>query len=147
MYCRNCGARVEDADLFCKDCGAMTEYGERVSRHDALPPSEKSSAVNPDGSLNMDVYRAGRETGRAPSGERTEGDYYYTPPDRTREEDREAPKTNGMAIAGFVCAFVFWPLGIIFSAIGLFRAGKLRSGKGLAIAGLIISVVLGLFLL
>lgn len=50
---------------------------------------------------------------------------------------------NGMAIAGFVCSFFFQVLGIIFSAIGLSRANKsaTRKGRGLAIAGLVISIV------
>ena len=50
---------------------------------------------------------------------------------------------NGMAIAGFVCSFFFQVLGIVFSAIGLSRANKsaTKKGRGLAIAGLVISIV------
>lgn len=62
--------------------------------------------------------------------------------------------TNGLAIAGFVislvsllcCGGTSW-LGLIFSIIGLVESKKKNgSGKGLAIAGIIISVIL-LFLL
>lgn len=53
-------------------------------------------------------------------------------------------ETNGMAIAGFVCSFFGWVaiLGVVFSAIGLSRANKsiTRKGRGLAIAGLAISI-------
>jgi len=51
--------------------------------------------------------------------------------------------TNGMAIAGFVLSFLCWPLGIIFSSIGLSQTGKNpnQGGRGLAIAGLVISLV------
>ena len=53
-------------------------------------------------------------------------------------------QSNGMAIAGFILAFLFWPLGLIFSIIGLVRSGKIGgAGKKLAIAGLIISIVVG----
>ena len=58
-------------------------------------------------------------------------------------------KSNGMGIAGFVLSLVtilfswapgvnwiLWLLGLIFSAIGMFR-----QPKGLAIAGLVISLV------
>lgn len=61
----------------------------------------------------------------------------------------EAPKTNGMGVAGFVLAllglflgwvpvlgWILWVLGLIFSVIGVFRAPK-----GLAIAGLIITFI------
>ena len=61
----------------------------------------------------------------------------------------EAPKTNGMGVAGFVLAllglflgwvpvlgWVLWVLGLIFSLVGVFR-----TPKGLAIAGLIITFI------
>ena len=52
-------------------------------------------------------------------------------------------KTNGMAVTGFVLSFLCWPLGIIFSAIGVSQTGKdpSQGGRGLAIAGLVISLV------
>jgi FtsH-binding integral membrane protein len=52
-------------------------------------------------------------------------------------------KTNGMAITGFVTSFFCGVLGIVFSAIGLSQTGKdpSQGGRGLAIAGLIISIV------
>lgn len=59
-------------------------------------------------------------------------------------------KTNTMAILGLVFAFLFQPLGIIFSAIGLSQIKKTREkGRGLALAGLILSIIfliLGLIL-
>ena len=64
------------------------------------------------------------------------------------------PKSNGMGTAGFVLAllalflgwvpvvgWILWVLGLIFSCVGVFR-----TPKGLAIAGLIISL-LGVILL
>jgi len=64
----------------------------------------------------------------------------------------DEPKTNGMALTGFICSlvglflfgFILGVLAIIFSAIGL---GKIKKdptkwkGKGMAIAGLIIGIV------
>ncbi len=52
-------------------------------------------------------------------------------------------KTNGMAIAGFVCSFLCWPLGLIFSILGMSQTSKdpSQGGRGLAIAGLVISIV------
>ena len=51
-------------------------------------------------------------------------------------------KTNTMAILGLVFAFVFSPLGIVFSAIGLKQIKQRREGgRGLALAGLILSIV------
>jgi hypothetical protein len=51
-------------------------------------------------------------------------------------------KTNTMAILGLVFAFVFSPLGIVFSAIGLKQIKQRREGgRGLALAGLILSII------
>ncbi|MBM3743808.1 MAG: DUF4190 domain-containing protein [Actinobacteria bacterium] len=54
-----------------------------------------------------------------------------------------APKTNGMAITGFVCSLLCAPLGLIFSIIGMSQTSKdpSQGGRGLAIAGLVISIV------
>jgi hypothetical protein len=54
------------------------------------------------------------------------------------------PSSQGMAIAGFVCSIVFPLLGLIFSLIALSGMKKNRNdeGKGLATAGLIISIIL-----
>jgi hypothetical protein len=47
-----------------------------------------------------------------------------------------------MAILGLVFAFVFSPLGIVFSAMGLSQTRKRgEGGRGLAVAGLVLSIV------
>ncbi|GAA4587546.1 hypothetical protein GCM10023194_36840 [Planotetraspora phitsanulokensis] len=50
--------------------------------------------------------------------------------------------SNGLAVAGFVLAFLVAPIGFILSIVGLVQAPK-RGGKGrgLAIAGIVISLV------
>lgn len=48
MYCRHCGSKVGDNDMVCANCGALTEYGERVANHDAIPPENNANAINPD---------------------------------------------------------------------------------------------------
>lgn len=51
-------------------------------------------------------------------------------------------KTNGMAIAGFVLSFFCGLLGLIFSAVALSQISKSgEGGKGLAIAGLVLSIL------
>jgi len=63
----------------------------------------------------------------------------YPPPVAPR-----AYRTSGMAIAGFVLAFFSSPLGLIFSIIGrneCKRSGGTVGGDGLALAGIIISII------
>lgn len=57
--------------------------------------------------------------------------------------DYQVRKTNGFAIAGFVCSFLVPILGWIFGGVGLSKASKLNGkGKGLSIAALVISTAL-----
>ncbi len=50
--------------------------------------------------------------------------------------------TSGMAIAGLVCAFIAPLFGLIFSIIGLNQTkDNKRGGRGLAVAGLVISIL------
>ena len=51
-------------------------------------------------------------------------------------------QNNTMAILGLVFAFFFPLLGVIFSIIGLGRAKQMGNGRGIAIAGLVISIVM-----
>ena len=75
----------------------------------------------------------------------------YDPPGYGTAGYAPAPqRTNVMAILGLVFAFVFSPLGLVFSAVGLSQTKKRgEGGRGLAIAGLILSIlflVLGILL-
>ncbi len=58
----------------------------------------------------------------------------------------QPPKINGMAIAGFICAFFFPLLGFIFGIVGAGKSKKLKNGLGLSIAAIIISIVGLIFL-
>ena len=63
-------------------------------------------------------------------------------------------ETNGMAIAGMICAFLIPLLGLIFSIVGLSKSKKINDGKELSIVGIILSslflliriITIGLFL-
>lgn len=58
-------------------------------------------------------------------------------------------QSNGLAIASLVCGIIgclffgiiLGPLAVIFGAVGLSRANRGASGKGMAIAGLILGVI------
>jgi len=74
----------------------------------------------------------------------------YQPPQQPYQQDfYQPPKYNGMAIAGFVISIVnifcmgfLFLFGLIFSIIGLVQTSSSRDlGKGLAIAGIILSAL------
>jgi peptidyl-prolyl cis-trans isomerase B (cyclophilin B) len=68
----------------------------------------------------------------------------YPPPYDPYAYGQPGPRpTNGMAIASFICAFLFAPLGIIFGHISLSQIKRTgEDGHGLAVAGLVISYLI-----
>ena len=55
-------------------------------------------------------------------------------------------ETNALAIVSLVCAFIFAPLGIVFGHISLSQIRRTgEEGRGLAIAGLVISYLITVF--
>ena len=71
---------------------------------------------------------------------------YVTVPPRIEEPGDTVhvkEDTNGMAIAGFVCSFFVPVVGVVLSAIALnkVKTKVTTKGKGLAVAGLVISIV------
>lgn len=94
MYCKKCGAQIDDDAYVCIHCGTLVNE------------QSKETAFAQNGAV---------QTGK---------------------------KTNGMAIAGFVCSFFFALLGLIFSIIGMKQCKERgEDGYGLAKAGKIISIV------
>ena len=66
----------------------------------------------------------------------------YPPPALPDQTPPPKKTTSGLAIAGFILAFLLAPIGFILSLIGLIVAGSRgQKGKGLAIAGMIVSVL------
>jgi hypothetical protein len=62
--------------------------------------------------------------------------YYAAPP-------QPQPGRSGLAIAGLVFAFLAAPVGFVLSLIAIFKTGSgRRKGRGMAIAGVIISVLI-----
>ena len=121
MYCRNCGKQIDDAAAFCPYCGAKTDVAEAPAS-DGFFDSPSQSAPG-----------EGYTYSPPPAG-------YYQQPSSGYEE-----QSNGMALAGFICAFFFPVLGWIFGGIGLSRSKKCGGkGKGLSIAAIVIATVMWL---
>lgn len=78
------------------------------------------------------------------------GDLVYfgcTPPQQTttipQKSNSRRTRVDGFSIAGLVLAFFFPFLGLIFSSIGIARTNRRSdlSGRGMAIAGLVLSLI------
>ena len=95
----------------------------------------------------MGAPMQGGPTGPMPGGQgQMPPVYQYQPPQYQGgySDPVMAPRTSGMAIAGFVLSFFCSLLGLIFSIIGYNECKNSNgavTGGGLALAGIIISIV------
>ena len=66
-------------------------------------------------------------------------------PDPAQSGFAPAPATrrNIPALLGLIFAVLFWPAGLVLSALGLFKAISRRTGKVIAVIGLVVSALLG----
>lgn len=147
-FCLKCGASYEEGTRFCEHCGAPIGNAEPEVRPEPVADtygsmdykSEDQSYSRRDQSFGANDYSQ-----------------YNNDPYSPMIDNGFKPKaaTNGMCLAGFIVSLVnlilcgiVSPISLILSIIGLASASKNgQAGKGLAIAGIVISsifVVIGI---
>lgn len=124
MFCKNCGAKIEDNSKFCASCGSEIILETPIENN--TPTQEQETIQNPN----------------VESTNNTQAENI--------ENSAPRKKFSGKGIAGFVLSlvglFIFGIpcgiLGVVFSSIAMkeTKTKNLR-GKGLAIAGLVISII------
>lgn len=138
MRCEYCGCEVDKIYKFCPRCGAALSQPTVVENQNLVKKLIKDKQAK----LDKELFTL--EEKPLTSQPKVE--------EKVANSGYEVKQSSGFAITGFVlslCALVlrqfsfsFSLLGLIFSAIGL---GKCKNGtgksKGLAIAGLVISIV------
>ncbi|MBD5636979.1 MAG: zinc-ribbon domain-containing protein [Clostridia bacterium] len=111
MFCQHCGNQIDDDAKFCPKCGAKINEA-------PAPQGEKDEFFR-------DV---------PPSPPAYQQPYYA--------QQQPSNKTNTLAVIGFVFSFLISIVGLICSIIGLQQCNQTKEGgKGLAIAGIVISSV------
>ena len=127
MFCYNCGHKLEDGVRFCEKCGipvAVSSPVEETPAEEMNPAAEESAAqqVPPTGQYNPPQYAA------------------------PAAEDGSKVFSILSLVLGIFSVLFFWVpilmfvpeiLSALFGIIGLIK----RSGKGMALAGLILAIV------
>lgn len=107
--------------MFCKNCGKQIDDNSVVCPYCGAETKSQATAQQPQ--YQQPQYQQPQ---------------YQQPYQQQYTEKR----SNSYAIAGFVLAFFFALLGLIFSIIGLRKVDECGgSGKGLAIAGIVLSIL------
>ena len=142
--CGNCGAQLDDNAKFCVGCGQPVA--------DAAPeqqaPQQEAGPANYGAYQDASQQQYGQQA-QQPYGQQAQQPYGQQP--GAYNQYAQAPM-SGMAIASlvlglcsiFLNSLIFIPgiLGIIFGAVGYSQCKKKgMRGTGLAIAGLVISII------
>ncbi|MGI6498514.1 MAG: zinc ribbon domain-containing protein [Oscillospiraceae bacterium] len=156
-YCINCGAETEDYMKYCPVCGANQAGPQGVppgGGEEARLPTAASVPERPKEGLGQDGAAFPPGAPVPPAG--ANGGPQRTPVGGSLQ-DRPKPRSNGLAIAGFVvslCLVLFVEIPAMGLALALVSLGLSISGMiianrnngaiGMAVAGLVLSIVLGL---
>ena len=156
MHCVHCGAPLPEGAKFCTSCGKAVDTVIQSSEQgpDLMPQSagcehsDEASSQQINASDNFsEAYKAANQ--QLPNSY-SNPDYSSQP--RSGSTSSASQTSNVLAIVGFVCSLIFIPVGIgalcavaglILSIMGLSSSRKLpeNRGRGLAVAGIIISAV------
>jgi len=139
MFCRYCGAQLQEGQERCPSCGTLIEWARPA---ESAQPAQEAPKVTyaPQPAPVTPVYTA--------QGQQVVSEV-------TAKEATSALVWGILGLA-FACTFFVSFLGIIFSAIGLSRAnnfirtygaisGKVKTGHILSKVGLIVGIVMTVF--
>jgi hypothetical protein len=122
-----------------------------------LPPASHSAQVTPAANWTQPQQSTAGWPYQGPAASPYQAPGYPVPGGYRYDPSGYAPpgygypaagRTNGFAIAAFVCAFFFSLLGVIFGFVALSQIKRTgEGGRGLAIAGIVISIAAMAFFL
>lgn len=117
-----CVVAVRGISMFCASCGSALGTGDAFCK--------SCGAKNPSSAM--------------PPPPPSDGTFRPAPPPPTQFASARPPGTNVLSVVSLVGAFIFWPAGIV---CGIIARHQIRtsgeSGDGMALAGLILSIVFG----
>lgn len=116
MFCKHCGKEIQQGAAFCPHCGGLVENSAQSADPFDTPPASYNSAPS------------------------------QSPAPAPKPATAPVPQKNTISTVGFVLSFLIPLAGLICSIIALKKADECGgAGKGLAIAGIVISVLYMVF--
>ena len=147
-FCPNCGSANNDGARFCSGCGGPLPAAQPQALVQPQPVQAPVQPVQPQPAYQQPIQQPIQP--QPVYQQPIQPQPIYQQPAVQPVQSIPAAKSNGLCTAGFVLSllglFLFGItsiLGLIFSVIGLIVAGKKKQGgKGKAIAGIIMSVIM-----
>ena len=131
MLCKYCGNELEEGAKFCPACGKPQDQPQAHPIPGIGSQSQPQAQPQPQAQFqpNPGAYQ---QQNQGPRPIPTNNPY----------QQYNKNKTNSMAVAGFILAFFVPLVGLILSIMGYQQIQKSgEKGRGLALAGIIISAV------
>ena len=149
-FCPNCGNILNDNTTMCPKCGMQITQSNMTNSMNNMNTSGSMNTIN---TMNTapSSNTVNSMNNMNTSGSMNTMNTMNTPPSTntvnsmtTMNTMNTAPSSNGennIAIAGFILSFIIPIIGLILSIIGLKKSKETNNGRGLSIAGIVISTI------
>ncbi|MBO6222996.1 MAG: hypothetical protein J6N56_04365 [Bacteroidales bacterium] len=150
--CPFCGQEINALAIKCRFCGNWLDERHEGPQYARNPQPDPQPQQTPPPPYGQQVPPYGQQTPPPQYGQQTPPQYGQQVPPQYNQQYYSQPqpsRSNGIGIAGFILAllslllgwipilgWIVWLLGLVFSLVGIFR-----KPRGLAVAGLIISLL------
>lgn len=153
MHCTNCGELLPDSAKFCTSCGHRVQTVSESPIQENVTADPEPASEPADEAVESPAAPVYASQGYTSANAQLPPSYSnpnYSSQPKAAAVVSAPPASNGLAIAGFVCSLILFPVGLgalaaiaglVLSILGLNSAKTLpeNKGRGLALAGAIIS--------
>lgn len=137
-FCPNCGNILNDNTTMCPKCGMQITQSNMTNSMNNMNTSGSMNTIN---TMNT---APSSNTVNSMNNMNALGSMNTMNTTNTMNTMNTASSSNGennIAIAGFILSFIIPIIGLILSIIGLKKSKETNNGRGLSIAGIVISTI------
>ena len=137
-FCPNCGNILNDNTTMCPKCGMQITQSNMTNSMNNMNTSGSMNTIN---TMNT---ASSSNTVNSMNNMNALGSMNTMNTTNTMNTMNTAPSSDGennIAIAGFILSFIIPIIGLILSIIGLKKSKETNNGRGLSIAGIVISTI------
>lgn len=134
-FCPNCGNILNDNTTMCPKCGMQITQSNMTNSMNNMNTSGSMNTIN---TMNT---ASSSNTVNSMNNMNALGSMNTMNTTNTMNTAPSSDGENNIAIAGFILSFIIPIIGLILSIIGLKKSKETNNGRGLSIAGIVISTI------